>query len=73
MLPSRRLSKYSPDGKQIVFLTDRNYPFLDGMDIYEMNTDGTNQYQVTSNLTVGGWPDSPFFNGVYPDWGPRPA
>jgi len=67
------LPKYSPDGKQIVYLTDRNYPFLDGMDIYEMNADGSNQHQVTSNLTLGGWPDSPFFNGVYPDWGPRPV
>jgi TolB protein len=65
------LPKYSPDGKQIVYLTDRNYPFLDGMDIYEMNANGTNQHQVTSNLTLGGWPDSPYFNGVYPDWGPR--
>ncbi len=67
------LPKYSPDGKQIVYLTDRNYPLLDGMEIYEMNADGTNQYQVTSNLTLGGWPDSPYFNGVYPDWGPRPV
>jgi Tol biopolymer transport system component len=67
------LPKYSPDGKQIVYLTDRNYPSLDGMDIYEMNADGTDQHAVTSNLTVGGWPDSPYFNGVYPDWGPRPV
>jgi Tol biopolymer transport system component len=67
------LPKYSPDGKQIVYLTDHNYPSLDGMDIYEMNADGTNQHRVTSNLTVGGWPDSPYFNGVYPDWGLRRA
>jgi Tol biopolymer transport system component len=67
------LPKYSSDGKQIVYLTDRNYPLLDGMEIYEMNADGTNQSQVTSNLTLGGWPDSPYFNGVYPDWGPRPV
>jgi TolB protein len=65
------LPKYSPDGKQIVYLTDRNYPSLDGMDIYEMNADGTNQHRVTTNLTVGGWPDSPYLNGVYPDWGLR--
>ena len=67
------LPKYSPDGKHIVYLTDRNYPSLDGMDMYEMNVDGTNQHRVTSNLTLGGWPDSPYFNGVYPDWGPRPV
>ena len=66
------LPKYSPDGKQIVYLTDRNYPnALDGMDIYVTNADGTDQHQVTSNLTSGGWPDPPYFNGVYPDWGPR--
>ena len=67
------LPKYSPDGKQIVYLTDRNYPLLDGMEIYEMNADGTDQHQVTSNLTLGGWPDYPYFNAVYPDWGPRPV
>jgi TolB protein len=67
------LPKYSPDGKQIVYLTDRNYPLLDGMEMYEMNADGTNQHQITSNLTLGSWPDSPYFNGVYPDWGPRPV
>jgi Tol biopolymer transport system component len=65
------LPKYSPDGKQIVYLTDRNYPPRGGMDMYEMNADGTNQHRVTSNLTVGGWPDSPYLNGVYPDWGVR--
>jgi TolB protein len=65
------LPKYSPDGTQIVYLTDRNYPHLDGMDIYVMNADGTDQHPVTSNLTMGGWPDSPYFNAVYPDWGPR--
>ena len=63
------LPKYSPDGQQIVYLSDRSYAFLDGMDIYVMNADGTDQHRVTSNLTVGGWPDSPYFNAVYPDWG----
>jgi Tol biopolymer transport system component len=67
------LPKYSPDGQQIVYLTDRSYAYLDGMDIYVMNADGTDQHRVTSNLTVGGWPDSPYFNGVYPDWGPGPV
>jgi Tol biopolymer transport system component len=33
--------RYSPDGRMIAFATDRNYPLLDGMDIYEMNADGT--------------------------------
>jgi TolB protein len=65
------LPKYSPDGTQIVYLTDRNYPSVDGMEIYVMNADGTDQHGVTSNLTAGGWPDSPYFNGVYPDWGSR--
>jgi Tol biopolymer transport system component len=67
------LPKYSPDGMQIVYLTDRSYAYLDGMDIYVMNADGTDQHRVTSNLTLGGWPDSPYFNAVYPDWGPRPV
>lgn len=67
------LPKYSPDGTQIVFITDRNYPVLDGTDIYEMNVDGTNQHQVTTNLTLGGWPDFPLFTVPQPDWGPKPS
>lgn len=67
------LPNYSPDGKQIVFISDRNYPLLNGTDIYEMNADGMNQRQVTSNLTLGGWPDAPFFDVPQPDWGARAA
>ena len=67
------LPNYSPDGKQIVFITDRNYPLLYGSDIYAMNADGTNQHQVTTNLTLGGWPDSPFFDVPQPDWGSKPS
>jgi TolB protein len=67
------LPNYSPDGKRIVFITDRNYPLLNGTDIYEMNADGTNQHQITTNLTLGGWPDSPFFDVPSPDWGPKPS
>jgi hypothetical protein len=32
-----------------------------------MNADGTN------NLTLGGWPDSPFFDVPQPDWGAEAA
>ncbi len=46
-MAARRASQVSPDGKQIVYLTDRNYPLLGGMEIYEMNADGTDQHQVT--------------------------
>ena len=56
-----------------MFITDRNYPLLDGTDIYEMKTDGTNERQVTTNLTRDGWPDTPFFDGAQPDWGAKAA
>jgi Tol biopolymer transport system component len=59
---------YSPNGQRIVFVTDRNYPLLDGLDIYDMNADGSNQQQVTTN--IGGCRDN--FGCGDPDWGPRP-
>jgi TolB protein len=61
--------KYWPDGTKIVFTTNRNYPSLDGTDIYKMNRNGSNQLQITTNVTLGGCPDS--FYCVFPDWGPR--
>jgi TolB protein len=62
------LPRYSPDGKQIVYLNGTaTVASSTVMEIYEMNADGTDQYQVTSNLTLGGWPDFPYIDGVYPD------
>jgi Tol biopolymer transport system component len=62
---------YSPDGTKIVYATDRNsIPFGCCMEIWEMNADGSNQHEVTSNLTIGGCP-SPTNCGP-PQWGPKP-
>jgi Tol biopolymer transport system component len=63
--------KYSPDGTKVVFITDRNYRQHDGTDIYEVDVDGANLRQVTTNLTLGGACDEPYFHCVEPDWGPR--
>jgi TolB protein len=63
--------KYSPDGTKVVFITDRNYLRHDGTDIYAVDADGTNLRQVTTNLTLGGCPDEPFYHCVEPDWGAK--
>jgi Tol biopolymer transport system component len=62
---------YSPDGTKIVYNTDRNsIPFGCCMELWEMNADGTNQHEVTSNLTIGGCPEQG--NCGPPQWGPKP-
>ena len=45
---------FSPNGKKIVFASDR--PYFDNccFDLFEMNTDGSNVVQITPNLTVDG-------------------
>jgi Tol biopolymer transport system component len=55
---------YSPDGKHIVFMSNRLHPgFSDGLprEIYEIDADGSNLVQITS---------SGLFSGL--DWGPAP-
>lgn len=41
---------FSPDGKQIIFRADRDLP--DYLQIYAINSDGTNQRQLTANGAV---------------------
>jgi TolB protein len=53
---------WSPDGSQIVFVHD-SFEEQVYLEIYTMNTDGSNQTPLTSNLT----PD------YAPDWQPLPA
>jgi TolB protein len=55
---------YSPDGRHIVFMSNRLHPgFSDGLprEIYEIDADGSNLVQITS---------SGLFSGL--DWGPAP-
>jgi Tol biopolymer transport system component len=62
---------YSPDGTQIVYYTDRNaIPSGCCYELWEMNADGSNQHEVTSNLTLGGCPS--IGNCAMPQWGPKP-
>ena len=62
---------YSPDGTQIVYATDRqSIPAGCCMELWEMNADGSNQHEVTSNLTIGGCPEPG--NCGPPQWGPKP-
>ena len=42
---------WSPDGKHIVFSSDRNNDRGHNSEIYVMNADGTNQRRLTNNLT----------------------
>jgi Tol biopolymer transport system component len=61
---------YSPDGKRIVFTSDRNYWNDCCFDIFEINADGTGMRQITSNLTIDGCDSNG--NCVNPDWGAKP-
>jgi TolB protein len=62
---------YSPDGTKIVYYTDRNSePIGCCYELWMMNADGSNQHEVTSNLTFGGCPDEG--NCALPQWGPKP-
>jgi len=60
---------YSPDGKKIVFVSNR-LNSENSLDIFTMNADGSNIIRIASGLTVGGCPD--LQNCVDPSWGPKP-
>ncbi len=60
---------YSPDGKKIVFVSNR-LNSENSLDIFTMNADGSNVTRIASGLTVGGCPD--LQNCVDPSWGPKP-
>lgn len=54
---------YAPSGREIAFLTDRNYPDKCCADLYLMRADGVHPVKVNTGL-----------NGVRSvDWGPSPA
>jgi len=59
---------YSPDGKRIVFVSDRLNSFTN-YDLFTMDADGSNITRIASGITVGGCPDE---NCVGPSWGPKP-
>jgi Tol biopolymer transport system component len=58
---------YSPDGKKIVFVSDR-LNSNQSLDLFTMNSDGTDIRRIASGITVGGCPDR---NCVGPSWGPK--
>jgi Tol biopolymer transport system component len=64
-------SKFSPNGKKIVFASDRAYPDNCCFDLLKMNVDGKDVVRITSNLTVDGCPANG--NCVWPSWGPKPS
>lgn len=59
---------YSPDGTKIVFVSDRFSSDI-SLDLFTMNSDGSDVKRIASGLTVGGCPDG---NCVSPSWGPKP-
>jgi Tol biopolymer transport system component len=60
---------YSPDGTKIVFASDRLSSDT-SLDLFTMNSDGSNIKRIATGLTVGGCPSQ---NCVSPSWGPKPA
>jgi Tol biopolymer transport system component len=63
--------RFSPNGKQIVFTSDRPYTDYCCFDLYRMDIDSLNVRHITSNLTINGCPENG--NCVEPDWGPKPG
>jgi Tol biopolymer transport system component len=43
-------SSYSPDGKHIVFISDKLRPAFDRSDLFVMNADGSNQHRIVSGV-----------------------
>ncbi len=60
---------FSPDGTQVLFTTDRNYPRECCVELWSMHPDGSNMLELTSNLTVGGCPEGDLGNCSAGDWG----
>jgi Tol biopolymer transport system component len=58
---------YSPDGTKIVFASDRGGA-TGAIDIYVMNSDGSNLQRITTGLTIA----CPDLNCVTPTWGTKP-
>ena len=56
---------FSPNGRKIVFASDRQYSNLCCLDIWTMNVDGSGLTQ--SDLTHGGCEE----NIMNPNWGPK--
>jgi Tol biopolymer transport system component len=57
---------FSPDGKKVLFGSDRNYPAYDGADLYTINVDRTGLTPLISNLFPSG---CGCFTTI--DWGPK--
>jgi Tol biopolymer transport system component len=47
---------WSPDGKQIVFVSDRHESNDGNYEIYVINTDGTGELRLTNNRSTDRWP-----------------
>lgn len=58
---------FSPDGTKIVFVSSR-FSTNKSLDLFTMNSDGSNVRRIVSGITVGGCPDG---NCVGPSWGPQ--
>ena len=60
------IPSWSPDESKITFASNRFTP--NGLDLFTMNSDGSNLVRIASGLTVGGCPDD---NCVAPSWAVR--
>ena len=60
---------YSPDGKKIVFISNR-MSSNNSQDIFTMNVDGSKLIRIANGRTVGGCPNGSS-NCVDPSWGPK--
>ncbi len=60
--------RYSPDGQQVTFASDRPYPDLCCFEVWKMNANGSALVPLTPNLTPDGCDNG---NCVYPVWSVR--